>query len=124
MNALTSDLAGVPPLEPGTLTSSRHVFNQTNEMCMRIDERDLRSWFDAGNVLILSVPPPPPLLPPQGLCTFISAASKLAQLQCLWRTKEAEQVSALTWAMASYTCLGGYWWVLVGLVVSSGASNS
>lgn len=40
-----------------------------------------------------------------GLCTFISAASKVAQLQCLWRTKEAEQVSALTWAMACYTCL-------------------
>ncbi|TWW71691.1 solute carrier family 66 member 3 [Takifugu flavidus] len=39
------------------------------------------------------------------LCTFISAASKFAQLQCLWRSKDAGQVSAITWAMASYTCL-------------------
>ncbi|XP_070698774.1 solute carrier family 66 member 3 [Pempheris klunzingeri] len=39
------------------------------------------------------------------LCTFISAASKLAQLQCLWRSKDAGQVSALSWAMATYTCL-------------------
>lgn len=43
---------------------------------------------------------------PQTLCTFISAASKVAQLQCLWRSKNAGQVSAITWAMASYTCLG------------------
>ncbi|XP_070834924.1 solute carrier family 66 member 3 [Chaetodon trifascialis] len=39
------------------------------------------------------------------LCTFISAASKFAQLQCLWRSKDAGQVSALTWAMATYTCV-------------------
>ncbi|KAF3701488.1 PQ-loop repeat-containing protein 3 Precursor [Channa argus] len=39
------------------------------------------------------------------LCTFISAASKLAQLQCLWKSKDAGQVSALTWAMATYTCI-------------------
>ncbi|KAL4624212.1 PQ-loop repeat-containing protein 3 [Arapaima gigas] len=39
------------------------------------------------------------------LCTFISAASKMAQLQCLWRTKDAGQVSALTWALATYTCM-------------------
>lgn len=39
------------------------------------------------------------------LCTFISAASKFAQLQCLWRSKDAGQVSALTWAMATYTCM-------------------
>ncbi|XP_056283024.1 solute carrier family 66 member 3 [Pseudoliparis swirei] len=38
------------------------------------------------------------------LCTFISAASKLAQLQCLWRSKDAGQVSALSWAMGTYTC--------------------
>ncbi|XP_074751735.1 solute carrier family 66 member 3 isoform X2 [Athene noctua] len=31
------------------------------------------------------------------LCTFISAASKLAQLRCLWQTKDSGQVSALTW---------------------------
>lgn len=49
---------------------------------------------------------PPPSL--QSLCTFISAASKLAQLQCLWRSKEAGQVSALSWAMAGYTGLGEY----------------
>ncbi|XP_028853087.1 solute carrier family 66 member 3 isoform X2 [Denticeps clupeoides] len=39
------------------------------------------------------------------LCTFISAGSKFAQLQCLWRSKDSGQVSTLTWAMASYTCL-------------------
>ncbi|KTF87095.1 hypothetical protein cypCar_00022212 [Cyprinus carpio] len=39
------------------------------------------------------------------LCTFISAGSKLAQLQCLWRSKDSGQVSALTWALATYTCL-------------------
>ncbi|XP_072313640.1 solute carrier family 66 member 3 [Eucyclogobius newberryi] len=38
------------------------------------------------------------------LCTFISAASKFAQLQCLWKSKDAGQVSALTWALATYTC--------------------
>lgn len=40
----------------------------------------------------------------QSLCTFISAASKFAQLQCLWRSKDAGQVSALTWALATFTC--------------------
>ncbi|XP_042357333.1 solute carrier family 66 member 3 [Plectropomus leopardus] len=39
------------------------------------------------------------------LCTFISAASKFAQLQCLWRSKDADQVSGLSWAMATYTCI-------------------
>ncbi|XP_043938224.1 solute carrier family 66 member 3 [Protopterus annectens] len=39
------------------------------------------------------------------MCTFISAASKLAQLQCLWQTKDSGQVSALTWGMAVYTCI-------------------
>ncbi|NWW82113.1 PQLC3 protein, partial [Climacteris rufus] len=38
------------------------------------------------------------------LCTFISAASKLAQLQCLWQSKDSGQVSALSWSMAAYTC--------------------
>lgn len=37
-------------------------------------------------------------------CTFISAASKFVQLQCLWQTKDSGQVSALTWSMACYTC--------------------
>ncbi|XP_037342110.2 solute carrier family 66 member 3 [Pungitius pungitius] len=37
------------------------------------------------------------------LCTFISGASKLAQLQCLWRTKDAGQISAVSWALATYT---------------------
>ncbi|XP_052429008.1 solute carrier family 66 member 3-like [Carassius gibelio] len=43
----------------------------------------------------------------QSLCTFISAGSKLAQLQCLWHSKDSGQVSgcALTWALATYTCL-------------------
>ncbi|XP_017573550.1 solute carrier family 66 member 3-like [Pygocentrus nattereri] len=39
------------------------------------------------------------------LCTFISASSRFAQLQCLWQTKDAGQVSALTWAMSTYTCM-------------------
>ncbi|XP_027546060.1 PQ-loop repeat-containing protein 3 isoform X1 [Neopelma chrysocephalum] len=38
------------------------------------------------------------------LCTFISAASKLVQLRCLWQTKDSGQVSALTWSMSAYTC--------------------
>ncbi|XP_053701038.1 solute carrier family 66 member 3 isoform X1 [Synchiropus splendidus] len=43
-------------------------------------------------------------LSPQSLCTVISAASKFAQLQCLWRSKDAGQVSALSWLLAVYTC--------------------
>ncbi|XP_052006831.1 solute carrier family 66 member 3-like [Xyrauchen texanus] len=39
------------------------------------------------------------------LCTFISAGSKLAQLQCMWRSKNSGQVSTLTWSLATYTCL-------------------
>ncbi|NXF78648.1 PQLC3 protein, partial [Sclerurus mexicanus] len=38
------------------------------------------------------------------LCTFISAASKLVQLQCLWQSKHSGQVSALTWGLSAYTC--------------------
>ncbi|XP_006869517.1 PREDICTED: PQ-loop repeat-containing protein 3 isoform X2 [Chrysochloris asiatica] len=38
------------------------------------------------------------------LCTFISAASKFAQLQYLWKTKDSGAVSALTWSLSSYTC--------------------
>ncbi|NXM25218.1 PQLC3 protein, partial [Oxyruncus cristatus] len=38
------------------------------------------------------------------LCTFISAASKLVQLWCLWQTRDSGQVSALTWSMSAYTC--------------------
>ncbi|KAM6323624.1 solute carrier family 66 member 3 [Aegotheles albertisi] len=37
-------------------------------------------------------------------CTLISAASKLAQLRCLWQTRDSGQVSALTWSMSAYTC--------------------
>ncbi|XP_036904615.1 solute carrier family 66 member 3 [Sturnira hondurensis] len=37
-------------------------------------------------------------------CTFISAASKFAQLQCLWKSRDSGAVSALTWVLASYTC--------------------
>ncbi|XP_029531533.1 solute carrier family 66 member 3 [Oncorhynchus nerka] len=37
------------------------------------------------------------------LCTFISAGSKFAQLQCLWQSKDSGQVSALSWGMATYT---------------------
>ncbi|KAM3594988.1 uncharacterized protein V6R79_016612 [Siganus canaliculatus] len=39
------------------------------------------------------------------LCTFISASSKFAQLQCMWKSKDAGQVSALSWGMATYTCM-------------------
>ncbi|NXK34984.1 PQLC3 protein, partial [Piprites chloris] len=38
------------------------------------------------------------------LCTFVSAASKLVQLWCLWQTKDSGEVSALTWSMSAYTC--------------------
>ncbi|NXS34983.1 PQLC3 protein, partial [Pomatostomus ruficeps] len=38
------------------------------------------------------------------LCTFISAASKLVQLQHLWQAKDSGQASALTWSMSAYTC--------------------
>ncbi|NWH68880.1 PQLC3 protein, partial [Geococcyx californianus] len=38
------------------------------------------------------------------LCTLISVAGKLAQLQCLWQTKDSGEVSALTWSMSAYTC--------------------
>ncbi|KAM5316165.1 solute carrier family 66 member 3 [Glossophaga mutica] len=37
-------------------------------------------------------------------CTVISAASKFAQLQCLWKSRDSGAVSALTWVLASYTC--------------------
>ncbi|KAG8580167.1 hypothetical protein GDO81_007179 [Engystomops pustulosus] len=39
------------------------------------------------------------------LCTLISASSKFLQLQHLWRTQDSGQASALTWAMATYTCV-------------------
>ncbi|CAH2246111.1 PQ-loop repeat-containing 3 [Pelobates cultripes] len=38
------------------------------------------------------------------LCTVISASSKFLQLQYLWQTKDSGNASALTWALASYTC--------------------
>ncbi|KAM6220460.1 solute carrier family 66 member 3 isoform 2-T2 [Rhynchocyon petersi] len=38
------------------------------------------------------------------LCTLISAASKFAQLQYLWKMKDSGAVSALTWSLSSYTC--------------------
>uniref|UniRef100_A0A452T7I3 Solute carrier family 66 member 3 n=1 Tax=Ursus maritimus TaxID=29073 RepID=A0A452T7I3_URSMA len=38
------------------------------------------------------------------LSTFISTASKFAQLQYLWKTRDSGAVSALTWSLASYTC--------------------
>ncbi|XP_047638604.1 solute carrier family 66 member 3 isoform X1 [Phacochoerus africanus] len=37
-------------------------------------------------------------------CTLISAASKFAQLQYLWKTRDSGAVSALTWSLASYSC--------------------
>ncbi|XP_078069252.1 solute carrier family 66 member 3 [Mustelus asterias] len=37
------------------------------------------------------------------LSTFISALSKFAQLQSLWKTCDSGQVSALTWGFAIYT---------------------
>ncbi|XP_061067114.1 solute carrier family 66 member 3 isoform X2 [Eubalaena glacialis] len=40
----------------------------------------------------------------KNLCTFISAASKFAQLQYLWKSRDSGAVSALTWSLASYTC--------------------
>ncbi|KAM4867826.1 solute carrier family 66 member 3 [Thomomys bottae] len=38
------------------------------------------------------------------LCTFISAASKFAQLQYLWKAQDSGAVSALTWGLSAYTC--------------------
>ncbi|XP_047378588.1 solute carrier family 66 member 3 isoform X1 [Sciurus carolinensis] len=38
------------------------------------------------------------------LCTFISAASKFAQLQYLWKVQDSGAVSALTWGLSAYTC--------------------
>ncbi|XP_048364780.1 solute carrier family 66 member 3 [Sphaerodactylus townsendi] len=38
------------------------------------------------------------------LSTLVSAASKFAQLRCLWQTKDSGQVSTLTWILATYTC--------------------
>ncbi|NWH71037.1 PQLC3 protein, partial [Piaya cayana] len=43
------------------------------------------------------------------LCTLISAASKLAQLRCLWQTKDSGEVSALTWSLSAYTCASKLW---------------
>ncbi|NXF18340.1 PQLC3 protein, partial [Rhodinocichla rosea] len=40
------------------------------------------------------------------LCTLISVASKLVQLQHLWETKDAGQASALTWGMSVYASAG------------------
>ncbi|NWZ00049.1 PQLC3 protein, partial [Loxia curvirostra] len=40
------------------------------------------------------------------LCTFISAASKLVQLQHLRETKDSRQASALTWGMSVYASAG------------------
>ncbi|KAE8605088.1 hypothetical protein XENTR_v10014964 [Xenopus tropicalis] len=37
------------------------------------------------------------------LCTGISAASKIVQIQYLWLTKDSGQASALTWILAMYT---------------------
>ncbi|NXC93918.1 PQLC3 protein, partial [Certhia familiaris] len=37
------------------------------------------------------------------LCTLVSAASKLVQLQHLWKAKDSGQLSALTWGMSAYT---------------------
>ncbi|XP_063771480.1 solute carrier family 66 member 3 isoform X2 [Pseudophryne corroboree] len=39
------------------------------------------------------------------LCTVISASSKFLQLQHLWSTQDSGQASALTWGMATYTCI-------------------
>ncbi|XP_078301112.1 solute carrier family 66 member 3 isoform X6 [Panthera onca] len=38
------------------------------------------------------------------LSTFISVASKFAQLQYLWKTRDSGTVSSLTWSLAAYTC--------------------
>ncbi|NWR49351.1 PQLC3 protein, partial [Regulus satrapa] len=38
------------------------------------------------------------------LCTFISATSKVVQLQLIRQTKDPGQVSALTWGLTAYAC--------------------
>uniref|UniRef100_A0A8D2NG17 PQ-loop repeat-containing protein 3 n=1 Tax=Zonotrichia albicollis TaxID=44394 RepID=A0A8D2NG17_ZONAL len=40
------------------------------------------------------------------LCTLVSAASRLVQLQHLWETKDARQANALTWGMSVYASAG------------------
>ncbi|KAM9317738.1 solute carrier family 66 member 3 [Pholidichthys leucotaenia] len=47
------------------------------------------------------------------VCTFISAASKLLQLQSLWRSGDGGQVSALSWGLATYTCLARIYTTMV-----------
>uniref|UniRef100_A0A8C9NFB5 Solute carrier family 66 member 3 n=1 Tax=Serinus canaria TaxID=9135 RepID=A0A8C9NFB5_SERCA len=42
------------------------------------------------------------------MCTFISAASKLVQLQHLRETKDSGQASALTWGMSVYASAGNF----------------
>ncbi|XP_023778370.1 PQ-loop repeat-containing protein 3 isoform X2 [Cyanistes caeruleus] len=52
------------------------------------------------------------------VCTFISAASKLVQLQHLWQTKDSGQVSTLTWGMSVYTSsefINSHLWSSCGL---------
>ncbi|XP_036737724.2 solute carrier family 66 member 3 isoform X2 [Manis pentadactyla] len=66
------------------------------------------SWCSSGTSVTTSTRCSPTWSSPfslhKHLCTFISAASKFAQLQYLWRTADSGAVSALTWSLASYTC--------------------
>ncbi|XP_073072647.1 solute carrier family 66 member 3 isoform X2 [Manis javanica] len=66
------------------------------------------SWCSSGTSVTMSTRCSPTWSSPfslhKHLCTFISAASKFAQLQYLWRTADSGAVSALTWSLASYTC--------------------
>lgn len=81
---------------------------------MRVMFWDLRGYEIPFLLVFKTLGPRLTCSPPQSLCTFISAASKVAQLQCLWRSKDAGQVSAMTWAMASYSCLGEYAFCALG----------
>ncbi|KAM9201359.1 solute carrier family 66 member 3 isoform 2-T2 [Dugong dugon] len=54
------------------------------------------------------------------LCTFISAASKFAQLQYLWKTRDSGAVSALTWSLSSYTCATR---IITTLITTSDLTN-
>uniref|UniRef100_A0A8C9NG75 Solute carrier family 66 member 3 n=1 Tax=Serinus canaria TaxID=9135 RepID=A0A8C9NG75_SERCA len=51
------------------------------------------------------------------MCTFISAASKLVQLQHLRETKDSGQASALTWGMSVYASAGKLQDILIRFIV-------
>ncbi|XP_029410437.1 PQ-loop repeat-containing protein 3 isoform X2 [Nannospalax galili] len=66
------------------------------------------SWFSFATSVTMGTHCSPtwntPFSSYKNLCTFISAASKFAQLQYLWKAQDSGAVSALTWGLSAYTC--------------------